>query len=430
MNSHEGRDTLHESPLMSALTKLPILFDSIDEAAEYMQKSHVDLIAIQPFPLGGCTFSYVISTNRSLVYFGCADGNSKKLVVGKTARRDLMPIDISDAERLSILKRNAHDSEQEEIALKTLKHNPYAGTYIHAITIEHPELTNGQNFIITEFISPGISLNEFVTNNEGSSIEDKADFAAAVGVQISACILELHQDMMIHREIKPDNVMLRYPDQEKGFVVMTDFNSVTHHEYLGLNFEPNHTTSAPELMISDIEWQALRSNKCDFYSIGATMYFMVLGEYPYAGETAEEVLSNMSRDPDSPRKNLEAAGAPAGLIRIIVKLLQLDPRLRYKHARLVINDLKVFLNKSAYAPLCGDVMLPEDSFDSIDPRTSGITQSQIRLTLSGPDASTPANVSRVTGTPLIHAPDYLTAEEEPVIADIKPAKKVEKLTQK
>ncbi len=415
IDSHE---TLHESPLMSALTKLPTHFDSIDEAAAYMKESHVGLEAVPPFSLGGCTFSYAIGTPRSAVYFGYDESDSNKLVVGKIPRTDTIPQDLSDDDRKNILKQNAHGGEQEEIALKTLQHNPYAGNFIKAITITDSEFEIDRNFIITEFISPGISLHDFVTLHEGSTIEDKADFAAASGVQIGACILELHQDMMIHRDIKPNNVMLRHPDEEMGFIVMTDFNSVTQQGYMGSEQDVTPGTTAPELILKDKESVALRSNLCDIYSIGATMYFMVLGEYPCAGSNAEEVIENMSLNRDSPRQKLEAANVPAPLVKIILKSLHINPKLRYKHVQLLINDLKEFLKNSSYAPFCGDVMMPEDSIDSIQfqIRTT-TTGSRDTLTLSGSDASTPANGCRVTGAVRITDADFLTAELEPINRD-------------
>lgn len=300
MHQIDARDTLHESPLMSALTKLPVRFDSIDEAAEYMQKNHINLVAMEPFSRGECTFSYAYCTTRSFVYFGYDNSDTRKLVVGKIPRTDTIPQDISDDQRKYFLKQNAHGGEQEEIALKTLQHNPYAGNFVKAITITDSEFQIDRNFIITEFISPGISLHDFVTLHEGSTIEDKADFAAASGVQIGACILELHQDMLIHRDIKPNNVMLRHPDEEMGFIVMTDFNSVTQQEFMGSDQDVAPGTTAPELILKDKASVALRSNLCDIYSIGATMYFMVLGEYPYGGNNGKEIIENMSLNRDSP----------------------------------------------------------------------------------------------------------------------------------
>jgi len=129
---------------------------------------------------------------------------------------------------------------------------------------------NGTAYMVLEFLK-GISVGSFLKANERFSVED----TLFICFQIIEALRLVHGSNLLHRDIKPDNILLT----EDGRAVLIDFGSARH--YAGNNVV-NHTAivSAGYAPIEQYSEISAKSSALDIYALGATMYHMLSGFRP------------------------------------------------------------------------------------------------------------------------------------------------------
>ena len=159
-----------------------------------------------------------------------------------------------------------------------------------------------------------------------------------LGEQLSTTLAEVHHHGVIHRDIKPRNIIV----DSEGRTHLIDFGIATRipREYVALrpptSLEGTLAYLAPE--------QSGRMNRpvdarADLYSLGVTLYEMLCGRLPFVHTGAMELVhAHIARAPPAPTEF--APEAPACLEAIILKLLEKDPEDRYQTARGLTADLK------------------------------------------------------------------------------------------
>ncbi len=160
-------------------------------------------------------------------------------------------------------------------------------------------------------------------------------------------IHEAHRAGIIHRDIKPSNIMVeRNADGELGAYVM-DFGLArsVHDEGVTLSGTVLGTPRymAPEQARGQI---SALDRRADVYGLGATLYHLVTGQPPVAGEGVIEVLHNLATR-ESPRPRTVNPDVPVDLEAILLKCLEHDRSDRYDSARALADDLGRFLDGDA-----------------------------------------------------------------------------------
>ena len=211
------------------------------------------------------------------------------------------------------------------------------------ITIYEVGEIEGTNFIATEYID-GKTINHC----------DSLSLVAALDVatQIASSLQAAHSAGIVHRDIKPDNVMIR-PD---GLVKILDFGiaklsgvpmiaggqkqtdpeaatAVQSHTSTGMIIG-TATYMSPE----QARGKAIDS-RSDLFSFGVVLYEMLSGKRPFVGENAMDVIGSIVADEPKPLKEL-LPSLPAEIDRIITKALQKDREKRYQTAGEMLADLK------------------------------------------------------------------------------------------
>ena len=170
-----------------------------------------------------------------------------------------------------------------------------------------------------------------------------AKSALEIAIQITRALMAAAAHGLIHRDLKPGNIMLRRSDTDTAEpeVKVIDFGlakaiadaggetDLTHGEFVGTpNFaSPEQFGSGPVDARSDI------------YSLGATLWFALTGLAPHSGSTIEEIRDRQTRD-DLPVEQLVARKVPEPIIKLLRCTLALDPARRPASARELMEALE------------------------------------------------------------------------------------------
>ncbi|MDX2176965.1 MAG: serine/threonine-protein kinase [Candidatus Sumerlaeia bacterium] len=221
----------------------------------------------------------------------------------------------------------------------------------------------GVHFIAMEFVR-GKSLRDLIKNDGKLNFDD----AAAYVLQAARGLLFAHQRGIIHRDIKPDNLML----SDLGIVKVADMGlaKMTGQAEGGgprFSFEDRRLMEAAgDLTMADVAMgtpaymppeqardASTADHRADQYSLGCTLYYLCAGKTPYEGKTAFELITKHLKEPLRPLETL-VNGVPPALSAIISRMLQKNPEDRYASLDEVIRALEDYLglesDKSAYQP--------------------------------------------------------------------------------
>jgi serine/threonine-protein kinase len=189
----------------------------------------------------------------------------------------------------------------------------------------------GIHYMALEYVQ-GTNLRDYVAKKGHVS----AKFAARVMEQCAAALHHAAEVGIVHRDVKPDNILLT----RKGAVKVGDFGLARLRVEKPVNLtQPGVTMGTPLYMSPEqVEGKTLDS-RSDLYSFGATCYYMLAGQPPYRGDTALAIaVQHIRREPD-PLSSIRP-DLPAELCRIVHKLMAKDPDQRYQTGRQVIRDLQ------------------------------------------------------------------------------------------
>jgi len=167
-----------------------------------------------------------------------------------------------------------------------------------------------------------------------------------VASQVTSALAAAHQAGIVHRDIKPDNIMLRHDGVVKvldfGLAKLTDIqarSSNTDAATMTMGTEPGVVMGTPSYM-SPEQARGLKVDACsDIWSLGVVLYEMAGGRLPFAGATISDVIATiLHREP--PSLLLYRSDMPVELERIVEKALTKGPDERYQTAKDVSLDLK------------------------------------------------------------------------------------------
>jgi serine/threonine protein kinase/Tfp pilus assembly protein PilF len=186
----------------------------------------------------------------------------------------------------------------------------------------------GTHFIIMEYI-PGQDLQSMIKMTKQLSMES----AVSIAKQICEGLAEAHRLGVIHRDLKPGNVMI---DRE-GVARILDFGIARSLESRGLT-ESGQLIGTPEYMSPEQAQDTGVDQRSDIYSLGVILYEMVTGKVPFTGDTPISItIKHIEELPENP-KTL-APQIPDALNQLIMRCLAKNKEARYKSA----NELRLEL---------------------------------------------------------------------------------------
>lgn len=204
-----------------------------------------------------------------------------------------------------------------------------------AAGLSHPNIVNvydvaedeGLYYIVMELIE-GITLKKFIERKGRLEIRD----AVGIAIQIAQGMEAAHANHIIHRDIKPQNIII----SREGKVKVTDFG-------IAKATSSNTVTSNAMGSVHYISPEQVRGGnsdeKSDIYSLGVTLYEMISGSVPFEGDNAVSIAVNHIQNEAKTLGEIIPT-IPVSIDKIVQKCMQKNPERRYLTASELIADLK------------------------------------------------------------------------------------------
>lgn len=186
---------------------------------------------------------------------------------------------------------------------------------------------NGIHYIVMELVE-GITLKKYIEKKARLSVKE----AISIAIQVSMGIEAAHNNHIIHRDIKPQNIII----SKEGKVKVTDFGiakAATSNTITSNVMGSVHYTSPEQAR------GGYSDEKSDIYSLGITMFEMLTGRVPFNGETTVAIaIKHIQEELPSPREYVSEI--PISVEQIVWKCCQKSPDRRYQSMAELITDLK------------------------------------------------------------------------------------------
>lgn len=223
-------------------------------------------------------------------------------------------------EELAIDEEFVKKFKSEALACKDIKQE-------NVITAYEVVDEGSMHYIVMEYIE-GTTLNKYIKQKGKLSNEE----TISISIQVAKGIQAAHNKGIIHRDIKPQNIVIN----DNGKVKITDF---------GIARAITSTTKNISVIgtVHYISPEQVRNTKVDFrsdiYSFGCTMYEMITGEVPFEGDAPLDIIvSHLRNNLKAP--HLKNPNIYASLEKIILKAARMVPRERYQSMEEMIHDLE------------------------------------------------------------------------------------------
>ena len=214
---------------------------------------------------------------------------------------------------------------------------------ISASSLSHPNIVemydvgedDGRYFIVMEYVE-GVTLKNLIKRRGALTLSEVID----IMLQLTSAIACAHDSYIIHRDIKPQNVLIL----DDGRVKITDFG-------IAMALNSNELTQTNSVMGSVHYLPPEQANgtgatiKSDIYSLGILMYELLTGNLPFKGDSAVEIAIKQMKEP-IPSIVEQNPNIPQSIENIILKACAKNPKNRYESARQMYEDLTTCLDST------------------------------------------------------------------------------------
>ncbi|WP_301108928.1 Stk1 family PASTA domain-containing Ser/Thr kinase [Sporosarcina sp.] len=212
---------------------------------------------------------------------------------------------------------------------------------LSATSLTHPHIVNifdvGQedelHYLVMEYI-PGRTLKEYIHTHGALS----AEHAVSIMLQLVSAISHAHHNGIVHRDIKPQNVLMNGEDDVKitDFGIAMALNSTAHTK-------TNSVIGTVHYLSPEQARGGMATKRSDIYSLGIVFYELLTGKLPFSAETAVAIaLKHLQEETPSVREQLPEI--PQSVENVILKATAKDANYRYDTADDMYNDLLTILS--------------------------------------------------------------------------------------
>ncbi len=244
-------------------------------------------------------------------------------------------------------------------------------------------------YIVMEHVE-GITLKEYIEQQGKLGIKETVHFT----MQILRALQHAHDKGIVHRDIKPQNIMLL----SNGNIKVTDFG-IARFSYSDTKTMTDSAIGSVHYISPEQARGDTTDDRADIYSVGVVMYEMLTGQLPFQSDNSVSVaLMQLQSDPKRPR---ELNGSiPVGLEQIVMHAMQKNTRDRYQSAAEMLLDIEEFKRNPT-------IRFQRDYFVDNDP-TKFVPRKPSAVAPSQPPVAKPTQVQ----APVITQPTYNDYEDE------------------
>ncbi|MBR4178721.1 MAG: Stk1 family PASTA domain-containing Ser/Thr kinase [Bacilli bacterium] len=214
---------------------------------------------------------------------------------------------------------------------------------LSASSLSHPNIVemydvgedDGQYYIVMEYVD-GKTLKQVLKSRGHLSITEVVD----IMLQLTDGLAHAHDAYIIHRDIKPQNIMIL----SNGMIKITDFGVATALNSTQLT-QTNSVMGTVHYLPPEQAQGKGSTIRSDIYSMGIMMYELLTGLVPYKGDNAVEIALKHLKEP-LPSVRKANPSIPQSIENIIIKATAKNPKNRYTDARAMHDDLKTALDES------------------------------------------------------------------------------------
>ncbi|MCC3357518.1 Stk1 family PASTA domain-containing Ser/Thr kinase [Bacillus sp. REN16] len=227
------------------------------------------------------------------------------------------------------------DFSNDEEFIKRFRREAHAAT-----SLAHPNIVSiydvGEEediyYIVMEYV-PGQTLKQYIQRN--APLHPKE--AINIMLQLTSAITHAHQNQIVHRDIKPQNILIDHD----GTVKVTDFGIAVALSSTTIT-QTNSVLGSVHYLSPEQARGGMSTRKSDIYSLGIVMFELLTGRVPFEGESAVSIaLKHLQSDTPSPKR--WNATIPQSVENIILKSTTKDPFHRYDSVEEMEEDLQTAL---------------------------------------------------------------------------------------
>lgn len=191
-------------------------------------------------------------------------------------------------------------------------------------------------FYAMEYID-GKNLQNIIKEKKILSISS----ALEIALQVATALQEAHGKNIIHRDIKPQNILMTH----QGFIKLTDFG-------LAKNFQDNMEITSSNMLLGSPKFMSPEQisdphsidSRTDIYSLGITLYHMLTGKFPFPATSVIELFEKIVEGNFIPIEQRQAS-LPASVVKLVHKMIQKSPDQRYPTAIDVIEEISSIMDE-------------------------------------------------------------------------------------
>jgi len=226
--------------------------------------------------------------------------------------------------------REEYMSDQEFIARFQVEARAAAGlSKANIVNVYDVGQEEHINYIVMEYVD-GVTLKDLIQRKAPF----RNDETLGVAIQIASALAEAHSNGVIHRDIKPQNILVT----DQGVIKVTDFGIAKAAGASTLTTGSN-TMGSVHYLSPEQARGVYVDNKSDIYSLGIVMFEMATGQMPFEGESPVAVAIKQIDEPLPDIKSLNP-GVSESLIKIIQKAASKNTISRYQTAEDLLADLR------------------------------------------------------------------------------------------
>lgn len=198
----------------------------------------------------------------------------------------------------------------------------------NAALIHHPNvcqvldfgmLSDGRQYLAMEFVA-GLSLGELMRRSGALPAVD----AVAIAFYVAQALEAAHRLDVVHRDLKPDNIMLGPEDRGHEGLKVVDFDIARRYTVQAPHAitRPHFAIGTPEYMSPEQAMGQEVSGTTDLYSLGLILYQAITGDLPFRSKNVAQMMANRLTKPVTPlSERMPSAGIPPGLDSLVASLL-------------------------------------------------------------------------------------------------------------